>query len=109
VITDPAIFAPSPTNGGFPVSGLTPAQLDRLVRSQRNLNISAAVAIAVIVAVIVALAAAGASFLPGALVGVAIGALLSIPHRRVLNELGLSRQDARTILIAEKKRRKSLR
>ena len=91
------------------MSSLTPGELDRLVRSQRNLNISALVAVAVLIAVIVALAAAGVSVAPGALVGVAIGALLSIPHRRVLNELGLSRQDARAILSAEKKRRKSLR
>ena len=87
----------------------TPAEIDRLVRSQRNLNISALVAIVVLVAIIVLLAIAGISLLPGALVGVGIGFLLSMPHRRLLNELGLSRQDARAILIAEKKRRKSLR
>jgi hypothetical protein len=91
------------------VSSLTPGEVDRLVRSQRNLNISGLVAVVVLVAIIVAMVSAGVSFVPGALVGVAIGALLSIPHRRLLSELGLSRQDARAILSAEKKRRKSLR
>jgi len=91
------------------VSSLTPDQLNRLARSQRNLYISGLVAIAVIVAIVIVLAIAGISFLPGALVGVGIGALLSIPHRRVLSELGLSRQDARAVLRAEKKRRRSLR
>jgi hypothetical protein len=91
------------------VSSLTPGEVDRLVRSQRNLNISGLVAVVVLVAIIVAMASAGVSFVPGALVGVAIGALLSIPHRRLLSELGLSRRDARAILSAEKKRRKSLR
>ncbi|RSM48401.1 hypothetical protein DMB66_46340 [Actinoplanes sp. ATCC 53533] len=90
------------------MSSLTPSELDRLVSSQRKLNISALVAVVVLVAIVVAMASAGVSFVPGALVGVAIGALLSVPHRRLLNELGLSRQDARAILSAEKKRRKSL-
>ena len=88
---------------------LTQGEIDRLVRSQRNLNLSALVAVLVLVAIIVVLAIAGISFLPGVLVGVGIGFLLSIPHRRLMNELGLSRQDARAILVAEKKRRKSLR
>jgi hypothetical protein len=91
------------------VSTLTPDQLDRLVQSQRRLTISGLVAIVVLIAVVVALAFAGISLVPGALVGVGIGLLLSIPHRRVLSELGLSKQDARAILVAERKRRRSLR
>ncbi|MFC4071771.1 hypothetical protein [Actinoplanes subglobosus] len=88
---------------------LSPENRERLVRSQRQLTILAVLAIIVLVAIVVALSAAGASVLPGALVGVAVGALLSIPHRRLLTELGLTKQEARAILIEERKRRKAVR
>ncbi|MEU4164852.1 hypothetical protein [Actinoplanes sp. NPDC026670] len=91
------------------MSDLSPEDRDRLMRSQRQLNIWALIAIIVLVAIVVALAAAGASVVPGALVGVAVGAILSIPHRRLLNELRLTKQEARQIIIAEKKRRKAVR
>ena len=84
---------------------LTPEQLDRLVRSHRRLMISAVVAVVVVVAAAILLIPIGVPVPLGAGIGVLIGLLLLVPHRRVLNELGLSRPDATAILAADRERR----
>lgn len=87
------------------MSRLTPDELHRLVRSQRRLIVSAVVATIGAVALLVLLIPAGVPPLLGAAVGAGIGALVLVPHRRVLSDLGLSRADARSILEQEKERR----
>lgn len=84
---------------------LTQDQLARLVRSQRRLVVSAVAATAGAVALIVLLIPAGVPAPLGAAIGAGIGALVLLPHRQVLSELGLSRQDAKVILEQEKERR----
>lgn len=85
---------------------LTPAELDRLASSHRRLMISAAAALVVIVLVAAFVLIPADVPVPfGAGIGVLIGLLLLIPHRRVLNGLGLSRPEAAAILAAERERR----
>ncbi|GIG03237.1 hypothetical protein Cci01nite_83300 [Catellatospora citrea] len=88
---------------------LSPKDLDRLVRSHRNLKISVWVVSAVMVGVLALLIANDLMLSPGcgAAVGVGIGALLLIPQRQLLSELGLSRQEAKQILRDERKRRRT--
>ncbi|MFI7602446.1 hypothetical protein [Actinoplanes sp. NPDC049681] len=80
-------------------------ELDRLIRSHRNLKISAVATLVLIVPVIVALAVAGVPVVAGPVVGVGIGMLLLIPQRRLLKELGLTNEEAKQILAAERVRR----
>jgi hypothetical protein len=80
-------------------------ELDRLVRSHRNLKISALVTLLLVVPVIVGLIAVGVPVLVGPVVGVGIGMLLLVPQRRLLNELGLTNVEAKQILQEERDRR----
>ncbi|MEU8001262.1 hypothetical protein AB0B66_08905 [Catellatospora sp. NPDC049111] len=88
---------------------LSPQDLDRLVRSHRNLKISVWIFSFAMIGVLALLIANNLMISPGcgAAVGVGIGALLLIPQRQLLAELGLSRQEAKQILSDERKRRKS--
>lgn len=88
---------------------LSPEDLDRLVRSHRNLKISVWLFSFAMIGVLVLLIANDVMLSPGcgAAIGVGIGALLLIPQRQLLSELGLSRQEARQILRDDRKRRKS--
>ncbi|MFC7246246.1 hypothetical protein ACFQO7_27540 [Catellatospora aurea] len=88
---------------------LSPEDLDRLVRSHRNLKISVWVFCIAMIGVLALLIANNLTISPGcgAAVGVGIGALLLIPQKQLLSELGLSRQEARQILSDERKRRKN--
>lgn len=88
---------------------LSPEDLDRLVRSHRNLKISVWLFLFAMIGVLVLLIANDVMLSPGcgAAIGVGIGALLLIPQRQLLSELGLSRQEARQILRDDRKRRKS--
>lgn len=87
---------------------LSPKDLDRLLRSFRNLNIAALVTVLVMFGVMFLLIAADLSFNPacGVGVGVGLGALLVIPHQRLLAELGIDKEEAKEILRAERKRRR---
>ena len=87
------------------MSSLTPEELDRLVRSQRRLIVSAVAAAIAACALFVLLVPVGMPVPLGAAIGAGIGALVLLPHRRVLNDLGLSRLDANVILALEKERR----
>ena len=71
---------------------LTAEQLDRLVRSNRRLMISLLVTVGVIIAVVAVLVANDMDFAirGGGSLGVLIGLVLLIPHRRVLSQLGLT-------------------
>jgi hypothetical protein len=80
-------------------------ELDRLVRSHRNLKISALVTLLLVVPVIVGLIAVGGPVLLGPVVGVGIGMLLLVPQRRLLTELGLTNVEAKQILQEERDRR----
>ena len=86
---------------------LTAEQLDRLIRSNRRLKISAAVAVGAIIVVVAILIANDLDFAirGGAGLGVLIGLLLLIPHRRVLRELDLTNSEANVILGIERDRR----
>ncbi|GAA1393718.1 hypothetical protein GCM10009662_02620 [Catellatospora coxensis] len=88
---------------------LSPQDLDRLVRSHRNLKISVWVFCFAMIGVLALLIANNLMISPacGTAVGVGIGALLLIPQKQLLAELGLSRQEAKQILRDERKRRKS--
>ncbi|MEU8079905.1 hypothetical protein AB0B31_31205 [Catellatospora citrea] len=88
---------------------LSPEDLDRLVRSHRNLKISVWVFSAVMIGVLVLLIANNLMLSPGcgAAIGVGIGALLLIPQKQLLSELGLSRQEAKQILRDERERRRT--
>ena len=77
---------------------LTPQEMDRLVRSNRNLKISALVALAVIIPLMVVTGMAGVSPGVGGVVGILVGLLLLLPQRRLLGELGLSAPEAKEIL-----------
>jgi hypothetical protein len=77
---------------------LSQEELDRLVRSDRNLKISLAVTLAVLVALLVLLIVNDIPLVLGGGLGMLIGLVLLIPQRRLLGELGLSRDDARAIL-----------
>ncbi|MBB2909531.1 drug/metabolite transporter (DMT)-like permease [Streptosporangium becharense] len=90
--------------------GLSPNELERLLRSHRRLRTSMLVTIAVIIVVVVLLARADVP-LPSGLgvgAGVGIGLLLLIPQRRLLNELGLTSTQAKAIIAAERERRSGL-
>jgi hypothetical protein len=78
--------------------------LDRLIRSNRNLKISLVVALLLVVPLVVGLVAAGAPVLSGPILGVGIGLLVLIPQRRLLKELGLTSEEAKRILAAARKR-----
>jgi hypothetical protein len=84
---------------------LTPAELDQLIRSQRRLWITTGVALLVVVAALIILVPAGVPVPVGGGIGAVIGLLTLIPHRRLLSELGLSRQEANEILAVERARR----
>lgn len=84
---------------------LTPEELDRLVRSHRRLIISAVVAVVLVLALVILLIPAGVPVPLGGGIGVLIGFLLLLPHRRLLSELGLTRPEAAAILAAERERR----
>ncbi|MDI1463991.1 hypothetical protein QEZ54_23680 [Catellatospora sp. KI3] len=86
---------------------LSPVDLDRLIQSNRRLKLAALIVIVIILGLAAALVAAGLDFRVGPLLGVGIGALLIIPHRRLLTELGLSQAEAKEILAAERKRRRA--
>jgi hypothetical protein len=85
---------------------LTPDELDRLVRSQRRLKLNAVIAVVVLVAAVVAMVSAGFPFQLGIGVGAGAGVLLTVPHQRLLSDLGLSRSEAAAIVAAERKRRR---
>ncbi len=87
---------------------LSPKDLDRLVRTHRNLKISALVTVLVMFGVMFLLIAAELSFSPacGIAVGVGLGALLLVPQQRLLAELGIDKDEAKAILQAERKRRR---
>ncbi|KUL28768.1 hypothetical protein ADL15_30970 [Actinoplanes awajinensis subsp. mycoplanecinus] len=81
--------------------------MDRLVRSNRRLKISMLVTIAVVLLLLVVLIATDTDFPVGlgAPIGLALGALLLIPQRRLLSELNLTAAEGRAILEAERLRR----
>ena len=83
---------------------LTADQLDRLVRSHRRLMISSAVTVGVIIAGVALLVVNDMDFAirGGAGLGVLIGVLLQIPHRRVVSQLGLTNAEASAILGSRK-------
>src|SRR5690349_6952021 len=93
---------------GVAVRTLTPQEMDRLVRSNRNLKISTLVALAVILPLIVVSGLAGVSPGVGGVVGVLIGLLLLLPQRRLLSELGLSAPEAKEILRRAREERSGL-
>ncbi|WP_166380810.1 hypothetical protein [Catellatospora methionotrophica] len=88
---------------------LSSRDLERLVRSHRNLKISLWVFAVAMVGVLALLIVNEVTLSPacGTAVGVGIGALLLIPQRQLLSELGLSRDEARQILRDERERRRS--
>lgn len=89
------------------VRDLTPDELERLVRTNRQQRISLLVTVSVLVALLVLLIVNDIDF-PAGLggpLGIGIGLLLLIPQRRVLSELGLSAAEGRAILQAERLRR----
>ncbi|WP_155372958.1 hypothetical protein [Catellatospora vulcania] len=88
---------------------LSQKDLDRLVRSNRNLKISLWVFCVGMIGVLFLLIANNVTMSPacGTALGVGIGALLVIPQRQLLSELGLSRQEAKQILQDERKRRRA--
>jgi hypothetical protein len=81
--------------------------LDRLVRSNRRLMLGLTVTVCLLILLVVVLVIADLDFaIPGgAGLGVLIGMLLVIPNRRVVRDLGLTVDEARAILQAEKERR----
>ncbi|MEV4413612.1 hypothetical protein [Catellatospora sp. NPDC049609] len=82
---------------------LSKVDVDRLRRSHRNLWISLVLSIPVILVLSVLIIMAGFNFpLLGPLLGVGVGWLLLIPQRRLLDELGLTRQEAKEILKASR-------
>lgn len=93
---------------GVAVRTLTPEEMDRLVRSNRNLKISALVALAAIIPLMAATGAAGVSPGLGGVVGILIGLLLLIPQRRLLSELGLTAPEAKEILRRAREERSGL-
>lgn len=85
---------------------LNAEELDRLVRSNRQLLISLVVTVCVIAGVAVVLVLNDLDFvIRGVGLGVLVGLLLAIPNRRVVRELGLTTAEARAVLQAEKERR----
>lgn len=86
---------------------LNAEELDRLVRSNRRLMISLTVTLAVIVGAVALLVLNDLDFVirGGAGLGVLIGALLLIPHRRVVRDLGLTTAEARAVLRADREQR----
>ncbi|MEV4640408.1 hypothetical protein AB0J80_23995 [Actinoplanes sp. NPDC049548] len=87
------------------VRKLRQQDLDRLIRSHRNLRLSLVVALLVVIPLFLGLAAAGApAVLLSPVAGVAIGFLLLMPQRRLLKELGLTNVEAKQILAEARKR-----
>ncbi|GHJ43842.1 hypothetical protein Cs7R123_11840 [Catellatospora sp. TT07R-123] len=86
---------------------LSPADLDRLVKSGRRLKLSALFVVLLMFVLVGVLVAVGIDFRCGAGLGVLIGLLLLIPHRNLLAELGLTNAEAKEILAAERKRRRA--
>jgi hypothetical protein len=89
---------------------LSQDELERLLRSHRRLKMSALATITVLVAAIVLVMFTGVPFLAGAGagLGMGIGALLALPKRRLVNELGITALEATMIIRAERERRSGL-
>ncbi|GIJ43532.1 hypothetical protein Val02_04180 [Virgisporangium aliadipatigenens] len=87
---------------------LSQEELDRLVRSDRNLKISLVVTLALLVALLALLIANDVPLVLGGGLGMLIGLALLIPQRRLLSDLGLSKEEAREILRRRREERSGL-
>jgi hypothetical protein len=88
--------------------GLTPDQIDRLMRARHRLNVSAVIAVVLVAVVVALLVEAGFPVVLGGGLGVLIGLVLLVPYRRVLDDLGISKIDAAAVISAERDRRKGV-
>jgi hypothetical protein len=88
---------------------LTSADLDRLRRSNRRLLVGMLVTVGLITLWLLLLVAGIVTppVIFGPLLGLAVGALLVVPQRRLLRKLGVSTAEAREILELDRKNRKS--
>jgi len=86
---------------------LTDEELDRLVRSNRRLALGLTATVLLGVLAVVLIVATDVDFVVrgGVGLGAFIGALMVIPNRKVIADLGLTVDEAREILQAEKERR----
>lgn len=84
-----------------------PEDLERMLDARYRARIWLIVVVGAVILLTGALISADLAF-PGGLcvlVGLAIGRLINAPYLRLLNELGLSRQEGTLILVAEQERR----
>ncbi|GGN32655.1 peptidoglycan/LPS O-acetylase OafA/YrhL [Actinoplanes campanulatus] len=85
-------------------------ELDRLKRSNHQLRLSAVAVVVLMGAVLAVAIASGATQLAsfGGPLGVAVGAVLLVPHRRMLTELGLTPAEGKAALRQERLRLKGI-
>ncbi|HWS32160.1 MAG TPA: hypothetical protein VN408_05380 [Actinoplanes sp.] len=88
---------------------LNPDELARLAKSDRQLKVSALVVVVMMFAVLGVAVASGAPQLAGLSgpLGIGVAAMMLGPHRRLVEELGLTRREAKRVLREQRRRQRA--